>query len=189
MSDNKTMRDYFMKMGSYGVLIAVFSIGFAIGSNKWSSSAALLNSLLTVEKEEKVQVQKELEQVKEEYSQYRNNHQNDNDSNNDLIIKSQFSNDTTKLFIPTEYNYISTGKSISFFDEDLIISLRATPFGGDPLRHRVFANINSITGESKKSDYLDIGDDLIYKNSKNTYKITILEASTFSAKFQVSRIE
>ncbi|MBK8112872.1 MAG: hypothetical protein IPK46_22525 [Saprospiraceae bacterium] len=86
-----------------------------------------------------------------------------------------------------EEHTISSETSYSFFSGDLTISLVGIAFEGDPLLHRVVANVSSPNGQVVKIDRLDIGNVITYK-SKNTYKIIILSAETFSATFQVVKL-
>lgn len=81
---------------------------------------------------------------------------------------------------------IDDGNSENFFDDELIISLIATAFEGDPLRHTVIANISSPGMKVININHKDIGYAIPYKG-KHNYIITILAANTFDATFQVTK--
>ncbi len=183
----KSVGDYIKQVGAFGILIAVFAIGFSIATTFWSSSVSTLNGQLAIERNEKDKINQELSQVKSDYFEYRTLSNNKDTGNNkvsqiDKIEKTgqmPFSTGATN-----ETKEIEVGKSYGFLGGELIISLIATPFEDNPLRHKVIANISSPKGRVLSIDRKDIGSVFLYKNIKE-FEIHILESGTFSATFQV----
>jgi len=180
----KTMGDYIKQIGAYGILITFFAIGLAIAGAFWSSTVADLNNQLNQNRTELKNKTDELNQTKNDYLTYKVLNEDN---------KTIKTNNPTSSPIETikkngekiETVTINTEKSHSFFGGELTISLVATPFEGSPLRHKVIANISSPSGSVVKISNKDIGTVISY-NGKTKFKITILEAETFSATFQVT---
>lgn len=188
--NKKSVSDYINQFGAYGVIITAFSLGFALSGTYWNSAITVLNSDLYTAREETNRVRQELLQVKSDYLTYRGATPNElSEINIDTPMSSTTSVDTkpTSFTDLTEERSISTETSYSFFNGDLTISLVGLAFEGDPLRHRIVANISSPHGEVVKIDRKDIGNVITYK-AKSIYKITILGAETFSAKFRVDKL-
>lgn len=80
---------------------------------------------------------------------------------------------------------ISQGDSASLFGGDLYVSVVATDYGGDPLRHTVFGRIGAPGRESKDFANEEPG----YSTSYNGYEVRILSAGTLSAKFLVQKLD
>lgn len=181
----RSIPEYIKQIGAFGILLTSFTVGFAIATTFWSSSLSVLNSQLSVTRESYNKVNEELMQVKSDYLTYRSTTNKVDSTVSKIDSKSKATHkDSLNVTNQIEVFSINTEFSKSFFNGDLIISLIATPFEGDPLRHKVLANISSPSGKVVKIEKEDIGNVITY-TGKNTYKITILEAETFSAKFQV----
>lgn len=191
MQENKSTKsigDHIKQISAYGILISSFAIGISIAGIFWSSTVTNLNSELSKERVELKNVTEELAQIKEDYLIYKTTKEN---GRNELTKYSSLPplTDTiqrgqTRSAIETKT--INTEKSYSFFSGELTISLIATPFEGDPLRHKVLANIASPKGKVILIDKEDIGTVINY-TGKNNFEITILEVETFSATFQVRK--
>lgn len=179
----KTIGDYIKQIGAYGILITFFAIGFAIAGAFWSSTVSELNYQIGQTRIELNNRTDELNQVKTDYLSYKTINESMKQSSNNPILQDTLIKNTTAI----EVKRINTEKSYSFFSGELTISLIATPFEGNPLRHKVLANINSPNGVTRKVENEDIGMVIDYKGER-TYQITILEAETFSATFQVRKI-
>jgi hypothetical protein len=190
INKGKGIGEHIKQVGAYGIIITAFGIGLAIASAYWSSSVSVLNSQLTITREEANRATQELMQVKTEYLSYRTLTQPSSKFVSDSIKLPPTSSPsvTEKSTNNVEEKYISAENSYSFFGGDVIISLIALAFEGDPLRHRVLANVSSPNGQVVKIDRQDIGTTLTYK-AKSTYKITILYAGTFSASFRVVKLD
>ena len=189
-NNGKSIGEHIKRVGAYGILVTVFGIGLALATVYWSSSVSVLNSQLSITREEANKATQELMQVKTEYLSYRNSTQTIDKLLSDTV-KLPSASSTIEVEKPTskvEERSISAENSYSFFGGDVTISLVAIAFEGDPLRHRVLANISSPNGQAAKFDRQDIGTVLTYK-TKCTYKITILDAGTFSANFQVAKLD
>lgn len=186
---SKSFGEYIKQIGAFAILITSFALGLTIAGAFWSSAVSVLNSQLNIAREETNRATQELMQVKADYLTYRNNIKPDNRTILDTIQLTKTNQDdkTLKLVSSVEEKSILVETSDSFFNGDVTISLIAIAFEGDPLRHKVLANISSTNGQVIKVDKQDIGSVVIYK-TKNLYKITILSAETFSASFQVAKI-
>jgi hypothetical protein len=179
MSTEKKLGDYIKQIGAYGILLTFFAIGLAIAGAFWSSTVSDLNSQIGRVRVELEKTTDELSQVKSDYLTYKTLTEAGENNLNPVKIPIDSSSKDQKVEIKT----INTEKSEKFFGGNIIISLIATPFGGDPLRHKVLANISSPNGKVIKIESLDIGNVINYSGNE----ITILSAETFSASFQVSK--
>ena len=187
LKTNRNVGDYIKQIGAYGILLTVFAIGVAVAGAIWSSTIADLNNQLGYSRIELKNSTEELDQVKSDYLTYKTLHE-DNSVGSPISQPGNLPTrplDTLSKPGKTEIQTIDTEKSYTFFGGDLTISLIAVPFGGNPLRYTVVANISSPTGKVTKIDNQDIGSVFNYSGKKN-YKITILEVETFSATFKVS---
>ena len=187
LKTNKNVGDYIKQVGAYGILLTVFAMGIALAGAIWSSTIANLNNQLGNSRIELKNSTEELDQVKSDYLTYKIMHE-ENSVGSSISQPSNLPTrplDTLSKPSKTEIKTIDTEKSYPFFGGDLTISLIAVPFGGNPLRYTVVANISSSTGNVTKIDNQDIGTVFNHSGKKN-YTITILEVETFSATFQVS---
>ena len=185
--DKKNVGEYIKQLGAYGIIITSFALGFAIAATFWSSSVSTLNSQLNITMEEKNKITQELMQVKSDYFIYRTSTQTKIDVLHETTTIPQ-TNEISNSNNQVEKGSIGRESSYSFFNGDVIISLIAIAFEGDPLRHKVLASVSSPNGQVVKIDKQDIGTVITYK-TKNTYSITILSAETFSATFQVNKLD
>lgn len=183
-ASNKTIGDYIKQIAAYTFLISCFAIGIAVAGAFWSSTVSQLNNQLAESRAELNRSTEELTQLKSDYLSYKVNHVNSKETVKESI---PIQNDTiNKSVVKNEIASVDAGKSRTFFNGDLTISLVASNFGGDPLRYRVLANISSPSGKVVKIVNEDPGFMISYNNGIK-FNITILEVEGYSAKFQVSR--
>lgn len=96
--------------------------------------------------------------------------------------------DSFELNSTTEERNIQNEQTERFFNGDVIISTKGITFEGNPLRHFVDGIINSPNGKSVSFSKKDNGFTFKYK-TQYLYQVTITEIKTFSAKFQVTKIQ
>ncbi|WP_171354362.1 hypothetical protein [Vibrio coralliilyticus] len=82
-----------------------------------------------------------------------------------------------------ETQIISTGSSGTFYDSNVLVTVIATDFTGNPLRHKVFASIYVSGHDPLEIKSVDIG--AVY--DVGNYKIALTGAGTLSATFDVRR--
>jgi spore germination protein YaaH len=184
---------YIKGVGAYSILLGFLGIGVTISSLIWSSSNTTLQNDLRHAQEELSQSKAELSQIKTEYAQYRAQFLTSTiTAKSETQSKVELPSSNISLNIPMPKSQdqvevsVNTGKSVSFFGGDLVISLIQNSFEGDPLRHKIIATIGSPGFQNIKINRQDIGYMTTY-NGKGNYEIRIMEADTFSAKFMIIR--
>lgn len=80
---------------------------------------------------------------------------------------------------------LQPGRTAEAFGGKLTISLVAVPFGGDPLRYTVIANIGSPGKDNKAMDKVDVG----YATTYEGFEVRVAHADTLSAAFQVTQLK
>lgn len=76
----------------------------------------------------------------------------------------------------------------STFNDDISIGVNGISFGGTPLHHTVNATIRSPGFKSLKVTDFEVNTNVTYKG-RATYEISLIEVNTYSAKFEVRKVE
>lgn len=84
---------------------------------------------------------------------------------------------------------LQVGKSASAFNGDIVISLVAVPFGGDPLRHRIVANVGSPGRPTVNLNTVEVGHAVTFQTAQFPYEIRVTGADTLSGQFLVTRLQ
>lgn len=191
----KTIGDHIRQVAAYSILLTVFSLGVGLCSVFWSSTVSSLNQQITQSRNDLSRATGELEKVKADYFAYRTLHVNSGPNDNDLSKpKNSLRGIQGEIGSVSEKNAASTsptaitkrideGKSAEFFD-DLTISLVSTDYSNG-LTYLVTANVSSNNTDVVKMNGREVGGILNY-TGKEKYRVTILEAGTFSAVFKVA---
>lgn len=81
---------------------------------------------------------------------------------------------STPVTVPSE-------RTVSLFDDQLLITVQGIRFEGSPLRHRVYATIGKPGKPNKELNGVDPGFVIVYEG----FEVRIVETDTFYAKFAV----
>lgn len=178
-------------LGAFAFLITVFMAGVGLSSLNWSSSYTLLQNDLRHSQEDLTRTGMELAQVKSEYAVFREKSMSFNNSNQEKGLNLNLSETKLDSSIQNKRTFesisLGTENTGYLFNREIFISLVATTFEGDPLRHKVIATVGSPGYETIKIDRKDVGYVVRYK-ANDIYEILVTEANTFSAEFQVLKI-
>lgn len=182
---------YLRGFGAFAFLITIFMAGFGIASTSWSSSNSTLQIDLRHSQEELSKSTQELAQVKSEYAVFRQKSTSGENNVQTKVLTPQKASEPTApgeqaTGQTSEILNIGTEKTGYAFNGAISVSLAATPFEGDPLRHKVLATVSSAGSPSFTIDRKDVGFVTTYK-AKETYEILVAAADTFSAQFRVTR--
>lgn len=181
---DRSVGGYIKGVGAFGILVAIFMAGFGISHNNWTSLHAQLQNDLRHAQEDATKARAELGAAKTEFVQLKaasiNAAQPGSPLKDGAGAKADANLNEITINIPR-------AKSVTLFDGKLLISLIATPYEGDPLRHTVVATIGSPGHPNLDIDRKDVGYVTEYKAS-DTFRIRITEASTFDATFLATRV-
>ncbi len=192
-NDRTNFGSYLRGIGAFAFLVTIFMAGFGISSANWSSSNATLQNDLRHTQEDLSKARQELSDVKSEYAVFREKNAS---AASTLVAKDSSTEKSSVVKAPGDFTSVQTAETVTVgtektgyaFDNTISISLAATPFEGDPLRHKVIATIGSSGLPSLTIDRKDVGYTTTYK-AKDSYEILVTAADTFSAQFRVSKLQ
>ena len=191
-SSPHTFRTLLKAIGAFAFLVTVFMAGFAISSSYWASSNAALQSDLRHAQEGLSNAKQELADVKSEYAIFRQKSgfsesgapvkevRDTKPARTDLTLDSQNGRASETISVGTEHTAYA-------FNGQIFVALAATPFEGDPLRHKVIATVGSPGFPSITLARKDVGFSTTYK-AKDNFEVMVTAASTFSAEFRVTKL-
>lgn len=179
---SRDCRVFIEVFGAIGIALGALVTGYTISNGQWDATISRIEaeneSLQKTVDQERVRISS----LKVELAQNVSAERAANPETTKSVGPSESDNQEAKDNKFAEVN-ISQGDSARLFGGDLYVSVVATDFGGEPLRHTVFGRIGAPGLESKGFANEEPG----YSTSYNGYEVRILSAGTLSAKFLVQK--
>ena len=188
---NRGYRVLFEALGAIGVALTALLVGYTISSGQWEANLKSLESKNTVLEEKLEAANASITDLKIQLSKalFENTDSKPQGMSvdvqeMDLSVETPTPSVETSRIEPIEV-VVSEGSSANLFDGGLFVSVVATAYEGDPMRHNVTVKIGAPGQEGLEIDRKDVGYSVIYQG----YEVRILAVGTLSATFLVRNIE